>query len=63
MATHITQDSAVEKFADRAAFERFQRAATERYQHMMSGVDRPVLSIAMSECTKAKGAESVVATI
>ncbi len=46
---------------DRAAFEQLRIAATTQYQHMMSGTDRVVLSIAYSECTRAKGVDSVIA--
>ncbi len=67
MAPHITEDAAqgaaIEKLADRAAFEQFQKESTARYQRMMSGADRPVISIVMSECSKAKGAQAVAATI
>lgn len=52
--------STMPKLADRAAFNSYRAEATERYQRMMSAVDRPVISIAMSECTRAKGVENVV---
>ncbi|MHB8644160.1 MAG: NADH-ubiquinone oxidoreductase-F iron-sulfur binding region domain-containing protein [Thermomicrobiales bacterium] len=62
MNTHTPATSpTVPHLANRAAFDRYRSAATERYQHMMSAVERPVVSIVMSECTRAKGVENVIA--
>ncbi len=62
MNVHTSSASpTVPHLADREAFNRYRDAATERYQRMMSAVERPVVSIAMSECTRAKGVEDVIA--
>jgi len=62
MTEHASSTPAVERLATRAEFDRYRAAATVRYQRMMSAADRPVISIVMSECTRAKGVERVIAT-
>ena len=62
MSTHATARTARSPtLTSREAFNRYRTQATERYQRMMSAADRPVISIAMSECTRAKGVEGVIA--
>jgi NADH:ubiquinone oxidoreductase subunit F (NADH-binding)/(2Fe-2S) ferredoxin len=62
MSTHATDTPAVTTLTSREAFNRYRTQATERYQRMMSAADRPVISIVMSECTRAKGVEGVIAS-
>jgi NADH:ubiquinone oxidoreductase subunit F (NADH-binding)/(2Fe-2S) ferredoxin len=63
MIAHAQTPTNLPKLADRAAFNRFRDEAQTRYQQMMAAKDRPVISIAYSECTRAKGVDRVIATL
>src|SRR3954453_15265751 len=63
MTPHTNAPSTTERFANRAAFNRYRDAAQERYQRLMAAKDRPVISIPYSECTRAKGVDRVIATL
>ncbi len=59
--TDATPTPATETFRTREDFNRFKADATDRYQRMMSAQDRTVISIPYSECTRAKGVDTVIA--
>ncbi len=63
MMAHADTPTDIQRFADRAAFNRYRDAAQQRYQRLMAAKDRPVISIAYSECTRAKGVDRVIATL
>lgn len=60
--THATMTD-VERFTSRADFNRYRAAAQARYQRLMAATERPVISLAYSECTRAKGVDRVIATL
>ena len=60
MTAHTTSSADSPKLATREDFNQYRAAATDRYQRMMSATDRPVISIPMSECTRAKGVDHVI---
>ena len=55
--------SEVERLATRADLERYRAAAQARYRRLMAATDRPVISFAYSECTRAKGVDRVIAAL
>ncbi len=63
MPARITEAPAIEKMTDRAAFDAYIQAGTDRYRRMMGAADRPVITVSISECSRAKGVDKVWDTL